>query len=590
LTLVDVYRVGVSIALQNNVSAALKVIQRDVLGLSRTVDLTQGKFDRLKLAVLGAGGLAGAGAAAAAFYGLARAGGEVLDAQVKMLQVGVSMRDVTTETAVAMRNVAIAGTTVSGNLSDLLRLRGILGGFPAANAALPGYERAKFALTGAGLNPDGIDAFIKPLDAMGAFNTNGQIDPSKFAGALQMAVSAVLTTGGLLTGPMFQRAVQLAGPAAAQMGEAAFLNSMTEPLLALGQRAARGLQYSATTLIGGQMSKASAMRLDTMGLTTASDFSHEGGRWTLNPNTIAGASLLNSGQIIDWIQKYFLPAAAKAHMSPLVAAASFPQTMQGLITSVAELGPQIARFVALNAQAQTASPSDAAMKALGGATDNFRKALDSLWQALGVPEAMAGVRILNNLSGGIRTFAAFIGTHPAYAKGVEEMLLGLGVALGVLGAAAVATAIAGLVGSGGTIAAVAVGITALAGAFHEFPGAIKEVEAGFRGLENFLGIGGPSAPHSALPPPGIHGQYGRHVPGQLGMNSEDHLAQLASWVQGGAVVIVGSPVTIGNTGDIARGANAYGQKQLQKPNTGASGVNLRSTPSGSAALAMPGFG
>jgi hypothetical protein len=576
----DIYKIGVAISLQNNVSAALKIIQKDILGLGVAVDLTQGKLDRLKVAVAGAAAAFVGRRMLNAFKGLANAGGEVLNAQAKMLQIGVSIRDVTQETAVAMQSVNIAGTTLAGNIDDLTKLRGVLGDFQGANMALPGYEKSKFALTGAGIDPSQLPYLVKALDLMGSFNTDGKIDPAKFGPALQQAISAVLTTGGLLTGQGLYQAVRLSGPAASAMGEKAYLQNMVEILLAVGNRGARGLEYGATTFIGGQMSKNSKDMLDRLKLTNEGDYSHEGGRYSLRSNTISGYSELNSGNIIGWIQSYFLPAVKASGMSVLQASATLPQTLQLLITTVANMTPQMARSVAQQAQAAKADPDPyaGAQAAMAGAVDNFQKALASLWQTLGTPAAGIGVTILNDLSAGIRNFNQWVGAHPGYADAMVKTLLGLGVALTALGAAATIGAVAAMVGSGGTIALVVLGLTALAGAFHELPGAIKEVEAGFRGLENFLGIGGPSSPHASIPAPsGIHGAYGRHVPQQLGMNFDDWIAK-------------GAPVTVQNTSDIAKAQDARSSRQLQKPNTGSSGNNLRATPSGSAALAMPGYG
>jgi hypothetical protein len=616
----DVYRVGVAISLTNNVSAALKVIQRDVLGLGRTVDLTQGKFDHLKKAVFGAGAAFVGVGALSAFKGLAEAGGEVLNAQAKMLQVGISVRDLTQETAVAMQNIGIAGTTLAGNINSLNTLRGILGGknaadFSAANAALPGYAQAQFALSSRGIDPGQLDQFVKALDFIGAFNTNGKIDPSKFGPALQEAISAVLTTNGLLTGQGFYQAARLSGPAASAMGETAYLQNMVEILLALGNRGARGLEYGATTFLGGQMSKNSAAMLDRLRLTTPSDYTHEGGRYSLDPGKIAGDQMLSAGNIIGWIQSYFLPAVKQSGLSVLQASATLPQTLQLLISTVSNMSPQMARSVQQQAQAQTADPYTAAMKALTGATGDFESALTGLWQVLGQPAAVYGVRILNTLSAGIRDFTQWVGAHPTLADAMVKVLGLVGAGLTGLGVILTGTAIASAVGGGGTLALVALGLGGLAGALYELPTYIKEVNAAFQAtiqwtegvaqsLERFLGISAgphplvPTLPGTSWPPvqlPADPSHYGHD--GRLGeADPQVWGPKLALWIDNGAPVTVAAPVTvsgpvtIGNTGDIARGANAYGRKMLQAPNTGASGVNLRLTPSGSAALAMPGYG
>lgn len=59
----DVYRIGVTISMVNNASAALGVIQRDVLGLHQSVDMLTGGFTAAKAAVAGLGAALGGDAA-----------------------------------------------------------------------------------------------------------------------------------------------------------------------------------------------------------------------------------------------------------------------------------------------------------------------------------------------------------------------------------------------------------------------------------------------------------------------------------------------------------------------------------------------
>jgi hypothetical protein len=585
--------VSVKIAMQNGVSSVLKVIQKDVLGLGAAVDFTQGKFNRMKLAVVGAGAMFAGGAALAGFKALADAGGQVLNAQAKMLQIGISQRDVAIETAVAYKNMSIAGTTAAGNINNLTTLRGILGTLGAANAALPAYSQAQFALSSRGVDPGQLDQFVKALDLMGAFNTKGQIDPAKFGPAIQQAVSAVLTTNGLLTGQGFYQAVRLSGPAASAMGEKAYLQNMVEILLALGNRGARGLEYGATTFIGGQMSKNSAMMMDRLGLTKASDYTHEGGRWSLKSGKIQGADMLDSGNIVGWIQKYFLPDAAKAGLSPLQAAATLPQTLQLLITTIANMAPQMARSVQQQAQAQTANPYQAGMLAFGGATQNFESALTSLWQVLGVPAAQTAVTVLNELAGGIRTFGQWVGAHPTYAKVIDDMLLGLGVGLTALGAVAVGAALVGMIGSGGTLALVAAGIVTLGTAMtvlaNAIPSIIKHLPKWMTDSTN-NGQGyytpGPRPvyhPNSgyiaqpAMPAGHYVNEHGRMVYQPYGdVTPPTGQGSSQPIVLHGTVAMDGKKV------------GAIVAKVLAAPGASPTGMNLRSIPPGGAGLTIPG--
>ncbi len=613
--MIEAYKIGVSITMQNGVSGVLKVIQKDLLGIKKAVDFTQGSFTRMHLAVAGAAGVVAGGAFLEVFKSLAEAGGAVVNQQAKMAQLGISNRDIALETADAYKNISISGTTIAGNMAAALKLRSIFGGtdFKEADMAVPAFLKAQFALQGAGINPTSIEDFIKPLDVMGAFRTGNKLDPAKFGPAIQMAVSAVLSSGGLLTGAAFQRAIQLAGPAAAQMGEQTFFNTMLEPLLALGTKAARGLQYGGSTFIGGQMSKASASMLDRLGITSAADYTHEGGRWTLDQNKIAGSKLLDKGDIIDWISDYFVPDAAKAHLNPMVAAASLPQTLQALISTVYELGPQIAKSIAQQAQANAANPYTAAQAAWSGATGNISTALTGLWQALGTPAAYMGVTVLNRISDGIRNFTTWLGAHPQVASLIDKTLLALSVGLTVLGSAAIVSGIALMVGPAGYLALTATGIAGLGLVLHTFPSILTDAE---KGLQKFVwGILNPFAKGSWLnqgpggpsPHPGMHwAVYGKGSGGwvpdnptvpqqQSGSGSwkptEDAVKKayqiVADWIFKGAPVTASGAVAVTNPGDIGKASAAATIRNLHQgftaPNSGPTGFNPSASPPGSSA-------
>ncbi len=63
--MIDVFRIGVSIAMTNDVSPVIGTIQRDLAGLGRTVDRTAAGFGALRLAAMGGAGVAWAGIAGA---------------------------------------------------------------------------------------------------------------------------------------------------------------------------------------------------------------------------------------------------------------------------------------------------------------------------------------------------------------------------------------------------------------------------------------------------------------------------------------------------------------------------------------------
>jgi hypothetical protein len=596
VALASVYRIGVSIAMQNGVSSVLRVIQRDLFGLQTQVDLTAGGFTRMKAAALGAMGIVAAGAALGAWWELAKAGAEITNQQGKMLQLGVSYRDVMKETAVAMKAASqISGSTTSGNMAALIVLRNQLGSLQNANTALPAYAKAQFVLASNGYDPSQLDYFIKALDVQGAFvnKKTGELDASQFATGLKEAIAAVLTTGGLLNGQGFYQASRLSNPAGQAMGTEMYLKNMTEVLVALGNRGARGLEYAATDFIGGTLSKAQVNMLERLRLISAGAVKYSGGgRYVADTSKLQGADLLTKGDLIDWLKKYFLGAANAQGLSALQAGAPFQQTLQSLVSFLSTNWPQIQRSAEQQSQAQNTNQYDEAKNQFNGATSDFASALHNLWQVLGVPAAQTAIQVLKPLTAGLREFTGWLGTHPTYVKMIDDMLLGLGVGLTVLGGIAVVGAIAGMVGAGGTLALVASGIVGVATAFNILEVGIKRLEQAFPSIF-------PSDDHSHMHPVHTGGRF-----------SQTYYAPNAGWQQVGGNVVpmpgsqthgpgahgngapLGSPsnplhAVITNAGDVGKaaagGAAAHISRQLDAPNSGTSGYNPAATAPGSAA-------
>lgn len=585
--MVDVYKIGVSIALQNNVSAGLKVIQRDVLGVNAALKTTSAK-----LAALGLGAVFAGAGALDAFKGLAKAGGAVLDAQNKMLQLGISHRDVVRETMVAYQNIGIAGTTIATNLDNLRLLRGVLGSLPAANAALPGFAKAQFVLNADKYSGSQIDMILKAMDIQGAFvnKKTGRLDPKLFNTGINEAISAILTTGGLLNGRQFYQATRLMGAAASAQSVQGYLNSTTEILASIGNRGARGIQDAAPLFIGGSMSGAQTKLLERIGLLRSKNVEYMGGgRYFTDTSKMRGGTLLAQGDIVDYLHDYFLQAAKAAGMSALQAGSLLTKPLGTVISFINSNWPQIQRSQQQQAQAAGTDQYSVAMASLSGAEQNFQTALfgkpgspGGLMQALGVPAATMAVRILNELTGGIRNFTSYLGAHPGYADIVDKTLLGLGAGLTVLGSTAIVTGVAAMVGAGGYLALAATGIAGLGLALHAFPNALTDAE---KGIQHFLydvthpfstmtqasTAGGPTG--SRFVP---RGQVGT-AHGTIGQEISDAFNTLNAWINAGA------PTNVTNTRDIASAAVTRVTRALNAPSTGPSGTNLRSTPSGSAA-------
>lgn len=157
----DVYKIGVSIAMTNGVSSVLKVIQKDLLGLNGAVDVTAGKFDRLKVAMIGGMTALSGIAMLDGFKKLAEAGGKLLDQQL-MISNGTTQVDLAREMATAYNMVGIGGSTLTDNLKMVADLRQLLGSTNLGEAIslAPGMMKAGIAaglLTGVNAEKAGFN-------------------------------------------------------------------------------------------------------------------------------------------------------------------------------------------------------------------------------------------------------------------------------------------------------------------------------------------------------------------------------------------------------------------------------------------------
>ena len=720
----DIYRIGIAISLTNNVSAALRIIQRDVLGLGESVDLTQGKMNRLKLAVIGAGTAFAGLAALKGFELLAKAGGELLDQQQRILASGATHADLAKETATAYQMMSISGSELVQNLKMVADLRSVLGfkNLGEAQALAPSMMKAGIAAGNmTGIDPEKAAYNIALIEDRLGYTLNqktGQLDAAR-AGDMAKLIDAIIAgTNGRVDTRQLLNFSQRALASGKLLSTEGLVNLVPVIQAMGGDIAGTALTAYDKAFVGGVMTTRGTSWLERLGLVGRRSVHREGAGYArLDPDAIAGSGIAGLDPQ-TWVNRYLIPALRREvgpkgslqDMLKVLAQSGFANTTVRFLSELVGSSVQNAKDVQNIQVAAGTDQYSKIMQSLTGAEGNFTSALQSLWQALGLPAAKMGVTILNSLSAGIRNFVQWVGAHPGYADAMDKTLLGLGAALTVLGTAATIAAIASLVGSGGTIALVAAGLVALGGAFYELPGAIREMGAAWKPISGWfsglvsafgsmakpsqsfggwlsamakaitgmdhpfqtlgndfhLAIGwvsglataladllhpiqavqsliatltgsappagqppvdihgtagrrvptapsavpgvptrtmsraielrvplqatasGPVAPMAPAPvpaPSSTHGGYGRHVPNQ---SAEADIASdnavLADWVRNGAAV------TVKNTRDLANAQDARSSRKMRKPNTGASGVNLRLTPSGSAALAMPGYG
>ncbi len=507
----DQFKVLVEIAMKDGISSGLHAIQRRLMGINDTIDLTTNKFSRMQVAVIGGmSALAGFGAIAG-FSKLAEAGGKILDQQQLMLSNGTSLADLNKEMATATSMVTIGGSNLADNLKMVADLRQLLGGSNLSEAMTlaPTMIKAGIAaglMTGQDAEKSAYNIALIEDNLGYTLNSKGQMDPAR-AGQKANLIDAIISgTNGRVTDGMLLAFAKQARTAGRLLTDQGFID-MAPVIQAMGgYRAGTGLQAFDRALVGGVMTTRGTSWLEKLGLLDPKNVHKaESGYVKLDANSIAGSSIMAQDPQA-WANQVLAPALEKAgatdipSMLKMILQSGLANTTNGLLAELIGNAVQNAKDVVNIGQAAGTDQYSVTLASLKGATTNFTGALDSLWEALGLPAAQMAVTILTNLSGGIREFSQIVLAHQSAVKVVEGILLGVGYSLVTLGSIAVVTALLGMVGVGGTLAGVAAGIMGLAAALIALEATVPSL---FTNHAGDPGMGGPRSGRqlSLVPPP-----------------------------------------------------------------------------------------
>lgn len=608
--MLDVYRIGVTIALTNNVSSVLRVIQKDLFGLGKTVDLTTGKFGALERAAVGAmQAIAGIGTVKLAFDA-AKIGDQFVQAQNRLLATGVNQLDVVAYSTAAQRAaIAVPGALPSGALQLATELRASLGGNAAeVISILQPALRELIGLHAEGVNitAQSFAQNIKALDLMGGAMKGGKFNPATFAKNLHYLDTLEVASGGLITPSTVLQFARLGGFTVQGTNFQRTMSELFTPIMELGSRAGSGAAQAAMQLLGGNASIKTINGMQQYHLIGPGGYVHEAGHYAVKPGALYGYKDLmdpNKG-FSYWIQHDLVPLlnhdgvnsttgviAALSQVLGSVRAARF------LMSTTTPSGQALqTRDMGIYNAAAGADPYAAAQGNLSTNLTNLSTAWTGFVQAIGAPLVPVAVKDLRAITSVVLDLENAAWAHPDAVKMMGEIAAGLGVMLTVMGTIKVAGAafaatrgtFTALFGTSGVIFEalspegwLVLGVGALAHALSDmqknFVPALPMTPDQQRKLLNhspakllFPGLGhnDPSFPPSftppGAPPPG-KSQGGK----RLGMNDldEDHLALLADWIGRGA------PMTVTNPGDIHNGTAKAIAHQLSGRQGGTSGFD-----------------
>ena len=315
----DVYKVGVELALTGTIAAALSKISGQLLGMDGQVKGLEKSFLKWNDTAKGALALGLGVALDTIALKLTKSGGEI-QRQVGLLQnLGNS-----TNAALGVLNSAqadstkAAGTTIAGNMAYARELSTILPNLGDAQKALALIlpdAVATARATGVPLD-DLIRIGTKATELRGDATdpVSHALDPTRFVKGFRAMEAAIQVANGNLGPADFYNAMKQAGPLARmETDPEKFWAEMLGPMMDTGgSRAGTAYMSMGRQLIGGRMSFAAAEHMAKMGLLDGSKIHKAGGAVSIDDGAWAGQDMLEQGKLLDWMQMAYLPALAKS--------------------------------------------------------------------------------------------------------------------------------------------------------------------------------------------------------------------------------------------------------------------------------------
>ena len=579
-------------------SSVLRVIQKDLLGLNKSVDFTTGKFNTMKAAAIGAMGVTASAGMLKGLWDLAHAGSAVNAQLAKMQGAGYSASAVAANKAFGAHMAAtIPGTTWAGNLGTIAMLRALLNNSAEARAAAPSVAKAEVAARVYGISAMDFQQLLKGLDIRGSFIKNGVLNVADLTKAANEGVAALAMSHGLLTGRQIFQFTRMEGAAATLGNLTRYLADNVEMMQTLGRTGGRGMQYFWKVLAGGGMTKAQALALESHGLVTGT-IAHSGSGFAMKPGQLYGYNDLITKGPAFWLYHDLVPKLAaqgiKTPQGVATAMAGFPVTMQRalmfLLTNEAQVEKGAAQFrnaIQVNQYAVLMKNSPVAQMLA------FTTAWTGLIQALGEPIVKPAYGILNDITASIRGLERVALANPGAVKVAGEAVGWFAGALGILSTLAISrAAISGLRFLGSYS-----GLGKVASGFAQFAVG-GEAEAGMATLVGPLGLvalaaGINSLANSTANWLGIRSHYNLSNPHGMLAHEADQRWGAGHWHWQHSLLWGDSPargaptVNVGNTDQLAR-ATAHHVVGAMRHALTLPAAHIPNVPTGAATPWSPG--
>ena len=435
----EAYKVGITIALTNQVSRGLFLIRGDLAKTDAQAKMLKATLKEIKLLGFGGAILGGIG------YAGLRALGKTIDAAKEYQQALAQFKSLNLGDAINSQadKFARGSSVIGASATDLIRttrdLTTVLGDFGLAKQIAPGFAQLKFANQavygghGMDFSENQLRSLEKIIEMKGGFKSAP--DFLAQAGMMQQVIAG---TGGMVKPSDYLAFIKTAGVAGRLLDNKAFYYGM-EPLIQEmgGNRVGTGLMSAYNNLAQGRSTVRASTELMKLGLLDPSmvEYTKIGTIKQVRPGALKDTAGFGSNPY-EWMQQTLLPAmrakgiTSEGGVLQELGVLFGNRTASSLFSLMFLQQEKIAKNMKMS---QNAMGTDALVKLARSSPQGAEMALGKSWENLKIAAGNALIPIIipamNKLAEAIRIFGEWVYRHPRMFDTLIYGFAGLSAAL-----------------------------------------------------------------------------------------------------------------------------------------------------------------
>ncbi|QEL14790.1 phage tail tape measure protein [Limnoglobus roseus] len=418
----EVYKVGITIALANQVSRGLFAIRGDLVKTDAQAKKLNATLKEIKLLGIGGAILGGAG------YAGLHALGKTLEAAKEYQQAFAQFKSLNLGDAINSQadKFARGSSVIGASATDLMRttrdLATVLGDFGMAQQLAPGFSQLKFANQavygghGMDFSENQLRALEKIIEMKGGFKS-----PQDFLGQASMMQQVIAGTGGMVKPADYLAFIKTAGVAGRLLDNKSFYYGM-EPLIQElgGNRTGTGLMSAYNNLAQGRSTVRASTELMKLGLLDPSmvEYTKIGTIKQVRPGALKDNAGFGANPY-QWMQETLLPAmrskgiTSEQSVLQEMGVIFGNRTASSLFSLMFLQQEKIAKNMKLS---QNAMGTDDLVKLARTSPQGAEMALGKAWENLKIASGEALIPIIipamNKLAEAIRIMGQWVYRHP----------------------------------------------------------------------------------------------------------------------------------------------------------------------------------